>query len=51
MIRGTNRIPSGNGSESVGVATWGRARRDVVEALWATLVQPWIEEAELGLAG
>jgi hypothetical protein len=32
MFRGTNRIPSGNGSESVGVAARVRARCDVVDA-------------------
>jgi hypothetical protein len=32
MCRGTNGIPSGNGSESFDVAAWVRVKHDVVEA-------------------
>ena len=49
----TNRIPPGNGSESIGVAARVVARRDIVEAREpeAAVVQPEIEEAERRAAG
>ena len=51
MFWGTNRIPSGDGSESIGAAARVRARRDVVDAKAAVAVQHDIEEAEPGPAG
>jgi len=48
--RGTNRIPSNCGIESVSAATRVRAKCDVVEARAAYVVQPEVEKAERGLA-
>jgi len=50
ISRRTNRIPSSNGGESLGVAAWVIARFDVVEDREAIAVQPGVEEAKRGLA-
>lgn len=43
-----DRIPYNDSGESISVASWVRARRDVLEARLAAAIRPRFEEAKRG---